>query len=63
MSSDKPDFRKKCVLEYQVVKEIPVIGGEKKGFREWHFKLRKNLKSVLGQDHPVHAWMWRRRSA
>ncbi len=57
VSSDKPDFRKKCVLEYQVVKEIPVIGGEKKGFREWHFKLRKNLKSVLGQDHPVHAWM------
>ncbi len=31
--------------------------GEKKGFQERHSKIRKNLKAVLGSDHPVHDWM------
>ena len=48
---------KESCFEFGIIKDYPTIGKDKKGFKEWYRKLKKNLKSVLGTDHPVHTWM------
>ena len=56
-SVDGSEFRKKNVLEYNIIKDYPVLGEEKKHFREWHYKLKSNLKAMLGPQSNLVKWM------
>jgi hypothetical protein len=49
--------KKKSVLEYNVIKDYPVLGEDKRHFREWHYKLKANLKAVLGHSCNITKWM------
>ena len=40
----------KPIMEYKVITDYPVIGDDRKGFREWWYKLRKNLKSITNPE-------------
>ena len=49
--------KKKSVLEYNVIKDYPVLGEDKRHFREWYYKLKANLKAVLGHSCNITKWM------
>jgi hypothetical protein len=49
--------KKKSVLEYNVIKDYPVLGEDERHFREWHYKLKANLKAVLGHSCNITKWM------
>jgi hypothetical protein len=44
------EFRRKSVLEFNI-KDYPILGEEKKHFREWHYKFKSNLSAILGSEN------------
>ena len=37
-------------MEYKIISDIPGIGNDRKMFREWWHKLRKNMRSITSPE-------------
>jgi hypothetical protein len=49
--------RRKSVFEFIVIKDYPVLGEDKRHFREWHYKLKAHSNAILGPLSNLTKWM------
>ena len=40
----------KPIMEYKVISDYPATGDDRRGFREWWYKRRKNLRAILNPE-------------